>query len=118
MYWTPVLRFAIEGSMDLSVSVTIEYLNSDLYSHPDSSIHKWISFGFAVSVSIILIGAIIFIYVFLRNKTEDELLENAELLRKFGPILEGLKLKRAQGITYYVVFMIRRIATACIYVLL
>ena len=49
----------------------------------------------------------IFIFYFMRKRTAEEL-EDDEVIDKYGAVYEGLKIKRKQGLSYNVMFTLRR----------
>lgn len=105
LMWNTLLRFFLEGYLELSIDTFIDIRFFEISA--DDTAHHYVSHVLTMVILLYLLVLPFFIAIFLYKHSIEEL-EEQETVDKYGSVYEGLKVKRKQGLSYYVTFTVRR----------
>ena len=106
--WNMLIRFYIEGYLELSMACFINFKNVSEQVSIDDNLNYWFAFGMIVS----LLCFPFYVSWFVNRTNEEKMLHDIQLRSVFGSIYENLKLQRKRGVAYYAVFTLRRLLFA------
>ena len=113
MCWNIIIRFLLEGYLELSIDCMI---NIKFQSYQYSSAEEIASLFFTYGILFLLVALPFFILGFFYFKEEEQLKKDAKIAAQVGALFEGLQLNEKRGVLFNFVFTIRRLVFALILV--